>query len=72
MPANDLPPPAPKEAAPLVKVTVAPAPMVSDESVWLTVPNLNVVPAPVTLTAEVPLPTAPSTVVVPAVALSAA
>ena len=43
------------EAAPLVKTTLAPAPMLNEASVWLTLPNLRGLPGLVTLTAEVPV-----------------
>ena len=48
---------------PLVKVTVAPAPMVSEARVWLTLPNF-MAPA-LALTIEVPVPSRPFTLVVP-------
>ena len=58
-----------KEATPLVKVTVAPAPMFSAASVWLTLPNFTVLPAPA-FTVEAPVPMALFTLVVPAFAVS--
>ena len=54
-----------------MKVTVAPAPMVSELRVWLTVPNFRLVPAPVTLTDELPVPRALFTLVVPCCATKA-
>ena len=56
-------------AAPLVKMTVAPAPMVSELSVWLTVPKRSLVPLPasVTVTTAKPgaVPRVPFTLAVP-------
>ena len=58
-----------KFCGPLVKVTVAPAPMLSEASVWLTLPNFNAAP-PLTCTLAPPLPRLPFTFVVPPLAVS--
>ena len=61
-----------KEAVPLLKVTVAPAPMLSELRVWLTLPNFSAVPVPETFTMEVPEPRVPLTLVVPPFAVRSA
>ena len=64
-----LPSPANAPAVPLVNVTFAPAPMVSDASLWLTEPKR--VSAFATTTAEPNvLPKAPLILVVPALVVS--
>jgi len=71
---DDLPAPSPplKEplVAPLLKVTEAPSPMVSELRVWLTLPNFRDVPVPFTVTAAVSDVRLPFTLVVPALAVS--
>ena len=60
-------------AVPLVKITVAPAPMVSELSVWLTLPMRRMVPLPesFTVTAAVSVLRAPFRLVVPSLTVRA-